>query len=345
MTSSTAPNGNSFKDDLKYFSNKYFQGVESDLSDSSVEKKITNIASNLEELKPEDLHSIDDKVKLRIFQKAITGKDDFSQRIQALLKDQTVSQLLEQNPEDPHMLSFCLSFDHTEESKHTLKLKHNTYLSQAQIEGLLKGCSDSDRVQIKMLDLSGSEGLIDLNFLNFFPNLQTLRLNSCSNLETLSGIENLSSTLQHLSLESCFQLKDLDPIETCRSLVSLNANSCTGLESIGKIKAGKIGEGSGLAEHQTLEELELSHCNLLLGFNFETIKTLTGLRVLKLAHLPLVVDISWLAGFKNLQELDLSYTSIQDATHLNHLSQEAQQRVNFEGCDLLQTYPAWYVKP
>ncbi len=339
-------NSNSFREDLQYFSSEYFQAAELNLDDASIKQKIANIVRNLGELTKEDLQYIDDSIKLRIFQKAILGKDDFSPKIQALVTDRLFSQLLEKNPEDPHMLSFCLSFEPAEGIKQTLRLEHNTYLSQAQIEGLFASRSEAEIDQITTLDLSGSERLENLNFLRFFPNLQTLRLDGCSNLETLNGIESLSSTLQHLSLANCYQLQHLDQIKTCGSLISLNANSCTRLESIGKIRVGETKEGSGLAYFQNLEVLELSHCNLLLDFSFETIKTLTGLKILKLTHLPLITDISWLANFSNLQELDLSHTGITDATYLNHLSPAAQQKVNLEGCSRLQAqkYPAWYKK-
>ncbi len=315
----------SFRSDLESLQTAFFTGEEIDLSDQIIDEKINRIVENLKDLSRDDLLDLEDSVKLKIFQRAI-NRNGFSEKVKKLLTDNIFAFLLEKNKEAP-FIEYALHFEDG-----VLKLCHGAYLPQEAIFFLLSAFNSKE--QVKKLDLSDCEKLQDLQFLRDFKNLEFLDLTGCTELRSLDGIKYAQNTLKHLKLFKCFNLKNLNQLETCRYLSSLNAGRCGRLENIGKIT-----EKTGLAAHPALKKLILTRCNSLLLFNLETIKGLVGLQTLKLAHLPFISDISWLNKFQSLEELDLSYTGITDASSLNHLPSLS---ISLEGCAKLVAYPAWY---
>ena len=71
------------------------------------------------------------------------------------------------------------------------------------------------------LDFSAQETLKNIDFLLYFPKLDTLNLSGCKNLEDISGVVNLPS-LEELDLSWCKSLKSISDLSKCTQLSSLN---------------------------------------------------------------------------------------------------------------------------
>ena len=347
MAPTGSPQEKSWQDVLSDFKTDFFAGKTPDFTKPNQERDdyISQIAKNINlgNVKKEHLENIEIKTHTRIIQKAMKT-DNFNLKIQEFVKgkDLLFQGLLKDDPEDLAMQEFCSKL--TADNK-TLKLEHNTYLSQEQIEQLLGRFTKEERAQVKELDLTGSEQLENLSFLTLFPNLKTLTLNDSKSLELLKGLESVKDTLEHLNLTGCSKLKNLDNVEFCTKIKSIKASNCTGLQHIGLRLRGETGLGQDPRKLDPknqklphLKELDLSSCNSLRNASVDIIKALPQLEVLKLAHLPWIKGISWLKNFTALKELDLSSTGIKDASVLNSL-QNNLKKINLENCRYLTTTP------
>ncbi|MFA5249842.1 MAG: hypothetical protein WC371_00300, partial [Parachlamydiales bacterium] len=295
--------------DLSFFFQAHVLGTPLNLKDPSIDLRIQKIASNLNFLKKEDLAKLGRSVQLEIFTAALQ-KDGLSERIKTLLPPALFAELLKQLPTELKTQMALLAL---EADGDKLKLRYNARLSASQIEELLAAFPGKEK--ILQLDLSGSKNLFDLTCLKSLPNLEVLYLNECSALKNLAGLQMLPK-LRELELKSCSQLKTLEALENCPDLESLDLTNCSGLETLAQETDGVR---KGLSSLPHLKKLSLSKCTFVLSPQFAALETLSGLEELDLSHLPLINEIAFLGAFKQLKKLNLAYTSISDASALNHL--------------------------
>ena len=94
---------------------------------------------------------------------------------------------------------------------------------EADVESFLAslGIEKTNFKETTELDFSGQETLKNIDFLLYFPKLDTLNLNRCKNLENINGVVNLPD-LEELDLSWCESLQSISDLSKCTQLSSLN---------------------------------------------------------------------------------------------------------------------------
>ncbi|KAK8712322.1 hypothetical protein V6N13_147562 [Hibiscus sabdariffa] len=199
-------------------------------------------------------------------------------------------------------------------------------LPYSHIEQLWKGSKPLYR--LKMINLQGSQNLINTPDFTTAPNLEVLILEGCTKLQHLHPSTGVLKRLKLLNLRGCKSLRSLpteigiESLETlilkdCFHLVSLpsSIDACTRLKSLdlsGCYKVENLPEN--LQQLEVLEELDLSETAITKPpsfiFQFKNLKVLSFSWLGGLASkLPLLSDLSLLRKLKlrdcNLCEGDI----------------------------------------
>ncbi|XP_034674462.1 disease resistance protein RPV1-like [Vitis riparia] len=183
--------------------------------------------------------------------------------------------------------------------------------------------------KLKVINLSHSQQLIQIPDFSDTPNLESLILEGCTNLENLpSSIWDLDS-LVNLDLSHCSNLQKLPEVQGnlysleylnlafCKKLESLPENLCNlkylkTLNVIGCSKLGRLPESLGSLE--CLEKLCASNADLISSQFHYSLAGLCSLKILD-AHgtcLTKGAISSDIGSLYSLEELDLSYCNLMD---------------------------------
>ena len=158
--------------------------------------------------------------------------------------------------------------------------------------------------------VSKCDAIKDLDFLKFFPNLETLFLES----KSLSNIDGL----QYLTWIACLELSsdwtegvDIFAISKCRGLKELAIDLISGPQT--------SKPSTNIKGLDALRDLTKLRCLYLPGMwitDISFIKHLTALEDLELGHNP-IADLTPLQGHSSLNELDLSTCGLTDISILS----------------------------
>ncbi|XP_044470072.1 disease resistance protein RPP2B-like [Mangifera indica] len=194
------------------------------------------------------------------------------------------------------------------------------YMPNSKVEKLWTG--NQVLVNLKHIDLSDSKHLRRIPDLSLMPNLESLELDTCTNLlESFSSIHNLHK-LVILNLQGCKSLKNLSISDSCQSLRQVFLSGCSNLETIQYLpdtveelylNNTAIKELLSIEHLFRLEMLNLENCSRLerLPNSIRELKSLKELYLLncsKLDRLP--NDIGNLQTLEHLLLEDISFVEI-----------------------------------
>ncbi|XP_059430022.1 disease resistance protein RPP2A-like [Corylus avellana] len=186
------------------------------------------------------------------------------------------------------------------------------------IEQLWKGFKSLE--DLKIIDLRGSQNLIEIPDLTGVPNLQRLELEGCTSLSKLHPSIGFLKRLKRFNLRNCKRLKSLPDMINLESLEFFDLSGCSRLGTFPAI----------LGNMSSLEILLLSHCTRL----FEPDETAITQLLLKsckdlLFHCHLFpkesldpnahLILNSLSELSSLIFLDLSYCNLSDGAIPNDL--------------------------
>ncbi|KAL4594233.1 hypothetical protein ACB092_12G006000 [Castanea dentata] len=175
--------------------------------------------------------------------------------------------------------------------------------------------------ELKLIDLSDSQNLIEIPDLSGAPNLKQLILQRCTRLDNIHASLGDLKRLIRLDLNGCKRLKSL-PIAICRlmSLKILNLSGCSKLnelpENLGKIEGLERLDLSGTAitslpssivHLKNLKVLSLSGC---VGPSSNKLTRFPLMQPRRSPDLMGMLERS-LIGLSSLTQLDLSYCNVQ----------------------------------
>ncbi|XP_044469701.1 disease resistance-like protein DSC1 [Mangifera indica] len=194
------------------------------------------------------------------------------------------------------------------------------YMPNSKVEKLWTG--SQVLVNLKHIDLSDSKHLRRIPNLSLMPNLESLELETCTNLlESFSSIHNLHK-LVILNLQGCKSLKNLSISDSCQSLREVYLSSCSNLETIQHLtdtveelylNDTAIKELLSIGHLFRLETLYLENCSRLERLP-NSIRELKSLKYLclsncsKLDRLP--NDIGNLQTLEDLELEEISFVEI-----------------------------------
>ncbi|OIW07397.1 hypothetical protein TanjilG_10232 [Lupinus angustifolius] len=174
---------------------------------------------------------------------------------------------------------------------------------------------------LKHINLSYSEDLIETPDISGAPNLKELFLNFCTKLVKVHYSVGLHKKLEKMTFSKCINLGTLpSKMEMC-SLKFLGLNNCSKLRRLPDFDE----------KMKCVSEIYLQNCKSLLSIpntisNLKTLKILSIYGCSKVERLPNNINEN-----KALEDLDMSYTSIREVnSSLFHL--ENLKRLLFRGC-------------
>ncbi|XP_034674646.1 disease resistance protein RPV1-like isoform X1 [Vitis riparia] len=197
-------------------------------------------------------------------------------------------------------------------------------LQNSELRGLWEGSKPLEK--LKVINLSHSQQLIQIPDFSDTPNLESLILEGCTNLENIpSSIWDLDS-LVNLDLSRCSKLQELAEIPwNLYSLEYLNLAFCTNLESLPEslsnlkclktlnvIGCSKLPDNLGSLE--CLEKLYASSSELISPQSDSSLAGLCSLKVLDVhgTNLEQGAIGSDIGSLYSLEELDLSYCNLTE---------------------------------
>jgi len=208
------------------------------------------------------------------------------------------------------------------------------------------GAAAMQELPLRTLKLTHCHRLTCLRFVRSMSNLETLDLSWCTSLtdESFSDLACLSR-LRHLNCRGCYQLTEfglqqlaflpLRNLTLCGgvSLRSVDADLPLTIEELQLSHCDMLGSLEGVSRLVHLRDLRLDDCHHLTDANLQALSGLVALHTLDLSSCHEVSDVSALGGLTELRELSFAHNArVHDLNPLRGLT--ALQSLSLQGCNI-----------
>ncbi|XP_060173797.1 TMV resistance protein N-like isoform X3 [Lycium barbarum] len=249
----------------------------------------------------------------------------------------------------PNLETLILQMCNNLEEVHP-SLGHCRMLTQLDLSSChkLKKLPELKLSNLKHLNQSWCVGLAESPNLGDMPNLETLNLYGCENLEEVHPSLGHCRMLTQLDLSDCHKLKKLPELKLS-NLKQLNLMMCVGLAEIPNLGDMPNLETLNLYRCENLEEVHpcLGHCRMLTQLDLSVCHKLKKLPELKLSNLK-QLNLRWYRGLTetlnfgdmpNLETLILNMCTNLEEVHpsLGHCRMLTQLDLSY--CDNLKKLP------
>lgn len=191
------------------------------------------------------------------------------------------------------------------------------------VERLVAAIPANILAETRYLDISSCYALTNLApVLSRFENLEKLNISGLKLLKSLEGIEKIAPTLKKLNASDLGLLKSVSGLDKCEKLRYLNLSGARLLDDIRSLKS---------LVH--LEVLLLDNCYKM-DFFKDFLPHLSHLKKLSAIKNKNFKDISLLLECRDLEKLDISFTSVTSIKSLLQLPELEEKSIKTEGCEL-----------